>query len=318
MTITNFTTAHLSQAFRIAKQCYDGERTFVPALPPVGAVPDLTRFAENGLGVAAFNGDTMLGFLCAVSPFQNAFRSTDATGVFSPMGANGAAGENRAEIYARMYQAAGEKWARAGAASHAVCLYAHDKEAQEQFFRYGFGMRTVDGIRGMEDAAAPMCAGYEFAELTPEDFPALLPLDHRLDAHMAASPCFILRPSLTESAFIEKAAKSHARYFAAKLGGKPVAFLKIARDGETFIQDMPGYLHICGAYCLPGHRGKGVYTNLLNLAIRTLRGEGYTRLGVDFESINPTAYGFWPKHFAIYTHGVTRRIDEHSITAPIL
>jgi GNAT superfamily N-acetyltransferase len=76
------------------------------------------------------------------------------------------------------------------------------------------------------------------------------------------------------------------------------------------ISDCPDYRHIDGAYCLPEHRGKGVFQNLLNFAIRTLKAENYTRLGVDFESINPTAYGFWMKYFTPYTHSVVRRIDE--------
>ena len=45
-----------------------------------------------------------------------------------------------------------------------------------------------------------------------------------------------------------------------------------------------------------------------------LKTQGYTRLGVDFESINQTAYGFWLKHFDAYTNSVVRRIDEHAIT----
>ena len=48
----------------------------------------------------------------------------------------------------------------------------------------------------------------------------------------------------------------------------------------------------------------------MNYAITVLKEEGYTRLGVDFESINPTARGFWLKYFSAYTHGVVRRIDE--------
>ena len=38
-----------------------------------------------------------------------------------------------------------------------------------------------------------------------------------------------------------------------------------------------------------------------------------TCLGVDFESINPSAYGFWSKDFNAYTYGVVRRIDESVI-----
>ena len=118
MQICKFTADHVEQAAQIALQNYRDECVHVPALPPVDAVPDLTPFADNGLGVAAFDGDNMIGFLCAVTPFTNAFRSTGAAGVFSPMGVNGAVGDNRRKIYARMYQAAGEKWVRAGAASH--------------------------------------------------------------------------------------------------------------------------------------------------------------------------------------------------------
>jgi len=34
---------------------------------------------------------------------------------------------------------------------------------------------------------------------------------------------------------------------------------------------------------------------------------------VDFESFNPTAWGFWCKHFASYTHSVVRRVDENIV-----
>ena len=64
---------------------------------------------------------------------------------------------------------------------------------------------------------------------------------------------------------------------------------------------------------MPEHRGRGVYKNLLNYVINTLKTEGYARLGVDFESINPSGSGFWLKSFHAYTNGVVRRIDERII-----
>jgi len=170
MQIVDFTVDHIEAATKIAGQNYEDERGFVPDLPPVDTLPDFKPYAENDLGVAAFEGGKMVGFLCSVPPFKNAFSSTNATGVFSPMGANGAIGKNRANVYARLYQA--------------------------------------------------------------------------------------------------------------------------------------------GAYCLPEHRGKGLNKQLLSMLIQKLKAKGYTRLGVDFESLNPTAYGFWPKYFNAYTHSVVRRIDE--------
>ena len=71
-------------------------------------------------------------------------------GIFSPMDANAVASKNRPQIYAAMYQAAREKLIKTGAVSHAICLYAHDEELQQQFFRYGFGLCCLDGIRPME------------------------------------------------------------------------------------------------------------------------------------------------------------------------
>lgn len=313
MKILDFTSAHIRQAEKIIQQNYNAERLNVPAMPPLKNLPALTDFAENGLGVAAFEGGIMTGFLCSTSPFPSAFGSTDATGVFSPMGANGVIGENPAGTYARMYQAAGEKWANAGASSHGICLYAHSREAQEQFFRYGFGMRTADAIRAVDKFEPTPCEGYIFKELGQDSFLEVLPLDHLLDAHMAAGPCFMLRPSHSKSSFLAETAAFSSRFFVAEKETQIVAYIRAELDGETFIQNTPGYLHIKGAFCLPEHRGKGVYQNLLALLLQTLKTEGYVRLGVDFESINPAAYGFWTKYFHTYTHGLVRRIDEHAI-----
>ncbi len=315
MKIVDFTIEHIEQAEQIVRQNYEAERRFVHTLPSVKEFPDLRPFAENSLGVAAFEGGDMIGFLCSISPFSHAFRSTDAIGVFSPMHANGTIPENRAQVYARMYQTAGEKWVKAGASSHAVCLYAHDKAGQEQFFRYGFGLRCIDAIRGMDEIETQPCHGFDFVELAPEEYISVLPLVHMLDAHMAASPTFILRQSDTEASFVGRTNRNHSRYFAAKVPGKIIAFLRTERDGETFICETLDYIHITGAYCLPENRGMDVHQNLLNFMIRTLKSEGYTRLGVDFESINPAASGFWLKYFTAYTHSVVRRVDEHVITA---
>lgn len=307
-----FTTADVEEAGQIALKNYLTERERVPALPQMDSVPDLSAYVKNNLSVAAFDGGKMVGFLCSVPPYKNAFRSTDAVGMFSPMGAHGATGKNRARVYALMYEAAAHIWARAGITSHAVCLYTHDGEVQEQFFRYGFGIRCVDAIRGMDKIEARDLTGVDFLELKREEISEILPLDHLLDEHMASSPTFILRPSETQESFLEKANRSGARFFTAQANGQITAFIKVEREGETFICDTPGYRHITGAFCLPEHRGKGVYQNLLNFAITTLRAEGYTKFGVDFESFNPTAWGFWLKYFDAYTYGVVRRIDEHA------
>jgi GNAT superfamily N-acetyltransferase len=314
MKIIDFTTAHIEQAAQIALKNYKAECGFVPALPPVDAVPDLTTFANNNLGVAAFDGDTMLGFLCGHGVWNNAWGISGLRNVFSPMHGNGAVIENRAKIYARLYQAAGEKWARAGAASHAVCLYAQDKQAQEQFYRYGFGMRCIDAIRGMEEIALSGCEGYEFYEADENNVLEIQPLETMHLKGYLKSPFFLYREPDNAEVFLQNYKKHKTIYLAAKHNNQAVAYLAAEYAGETFIKDVPGYLHCNGAFCLPEHRGRGLNQALLRLLVQKLKSQGYTRLGVDFESFNPSGSGFWLKYFTAYTHSVVRRIDESAIT----
>ncbi len=311
MRIVDFRQEYIEDAARLALADYDRQRMLAPHLPTITAIPDLAPLVEGGLGVAALEGDKLIGYLLNWGPFPHAFRSTDAVGVWSPNHANAATCENRAAIYARLYQAAAEKWVRAGATSHGIGLYAWDAEAQALFFRYGFGMRTADGIRGMDEIDAPVPDGFAFRRLVPDEILSALPLQRMLDAHMAESPTFMLRASESADSFLESASQSDARLYAAFTEERIAAYLKVERNGETFIADDRDYIHITGAYCLPEYRGEFLMQNLMNCAIRELKAAGYTRLGVDFESINPAAHRFWGKYFAIYTAGVVRRIDEH-------
>lgn len=310
MNIINFEKKHVKEAMKIALASYYDERQHVKDLPWVCDIPDLYGFAGNGLGVAAFENEKMIGFLCCCEPFDNAFRATDVRGIFSPMGANAAVSKNRSKIYAAMYQVAGEKWVKTGAVSHAICLYAHDEEIQQQFFRYGFGLRCLDAIRPMELIDCEPCAGYNFTELSKSECQLVYPLYLALYRHYCSSPFFMNRRPETQEEFIVSSMQEGGRYFVAKQDEKLCAFVKISVPGETFVAMGNTYRHIRGAYCLPEHRGKGLYQNLLNFTISVLKREGYTRLGVDFESFNPTARGFWLKYFNAYTNSVVRRIDE--------
>ncbi len=310
MKIVNFTHDHISSAAELALEGYNNERISVTTLPFIQSVPDLTHFADNGLGVAALEGGKLVGFICSTNPFNNAFRSTDVRGIFSPMGANAAVKENRCKVYAALYQAVGERWVRAGAVAHAISLYAHDEALQRQFYLYGFGLRCIDAIRDMSPIEGFSCQGYEFVELKPQEYPSVYPLDFSLNRHYCESPFFMNREPNTLESFTKECVCEQARYFVASYNRQNCAYIKISDNGEAFIAEGETYRHIRGAYCLPEHRGRGIMQNLLNFTISTLKAEGYTRLGVDFESFNPTAYGFWLKYFQPYTHSVVRRIDE--------
>ena len=308
MEILDFTPQHIKAAMALVAQNYAEARRSLKVLPDMVTIPDLTPFAENGLGVAAYNDGSMLGFLACGTPFENAFGSTGARGVFSPLHANGAMGSDRAKIYAALYQAAAKKWAAAGATSHAVCLYAHDTAAQAQLFQYGFGLRCVDAIRPMAEIAAKPAEAFTFAELCASQRPQLLPLYRGLIEHFKQSPMFYF-PVSGDQVLRQQLAVSSARWFVARRDGAIIAYMAVDAAGESFVSLDGRVMNLCGAFCLPEYRATGVAPALLNHIIKTLNHEGYTYLGVDYESFNPTAAGFWPKYFTAYTSGVVRRID---------
>jgi len=298
MTITNFTEAHAEQAMRLAQAAYDAERAHVPTLPDM-QVPDLRHFAKSNLSVAAFEGGEMTGFLCAQGPFKKAFGSTPVKGVWSPVHANASIGD-KTRVYHHMYQAAAEKWVRAGALAHCVTLYAHDEVAKQAWFTYGFGMRSIDAIK-LLDANKAMPEG-DFSELSRERLGEVYALRKALHRHYGESPFFMNRHMAPPS--------REARYFVAKQGEKLAACLKIKESGETFASLSPDTMHLSDVYAIPEMRGTGLYANLLRYAEATLAKEGYARLGVEYESFNPTALYFYPKHFTVYTNSLVRRIDE--------
>lgn len=315
MRISNFEPKHVEFARMLAIENYNEERVHVTALPAIDSFPQIEDFAHNGLGVVAFDEttDRMIGFLSCYNPWDGAF-SSKAKGTFSPIHAHGAVKENRGNIYKRMYQAAAEKWVRDQIAYHAIAFYAHDTESVSAMFTYGFGLRCIDSIRPMENFSVPSCGDeFYFQELEKTDVIQVREMRRMLTEHMGKSPCFMRSRKNEFLEWITRAESRDTRLFVAGKEKTPVAFIEISDNAETFVTEYPEMLNICGAFCIPEYRGQNVVQNLLNYIISQLKSEGYRTLGVDFESFNPTAIGFWSKHFTAYTHSVVRRIDECAI-----
>ncbi len=316
MEVVDFEVKYCKEATMLAAKDYERERQYSKVLPAISKIPDITWFAENNLGVAAIDNGRLIGFLCSYPPIDNIFGSTDAKGLFAPMGAHAAVTENRARIYESMYQAAARKWVQAGAVSHAVGLYASDNEVLQMFFQNGFGMRCMDAFRNMEPVGSISCDGLHLEELAKEQFYLAYPLDAALYEHYRKSPFFMNRKTPALAEFIDNCTEEGARIFAGIMNGKVCAYMKITGEGETFIAKGDNYCHITGAYCETEFRGKNIMQNLMDFALERLRAAGITSIGVDFETINPTALHFWKKYFTSYTISVVRRIDEKILQLP--
>ncbi|KUO73052.1 MAG: hypothetical protein APF77_20485 [Clostridia bacterium BRH_c25] len=304
---------HIEYAVKLALAEYNEECNAVPILPEGDYYNVLyemiLELINHRLGVVALENGNLIGFLTCYEPWNNHFGTT--LGTFSPIHAHGAVKENKCRIYSQLYQVAAEKWVKHGILSHAIALYAHDNDAVESFFWNGFGLRCIDAIR----AVAPVTSGdypaAEFCELAKDEIEQVVPLKNQLIKHLQNTPMFIpLFFQRDIKQVKEENERRRSRFFAIKVNGKALAFIEIMASGENFACEDAGMMNICGAYMLPQYRNSGMFTKLLSFLMDTLFVEGYTRCGVDFESFNPTASGFWLKHFTSYTYSVVRRIDE--------
>jgi len=313
MKIIDLSDQWIHQARELLLRAYHEERKAVPVLPENVSFPALDAIARNGLGAAAVDGEKLLGFLGAYGVCKPVFYTMDVSGVFSPLHAHAVQQENREYIWRRLYQAAGEKWVAAGAGSHAITIYAHDAGARNALYTYGFGMRCMDLMRPMSGLETDDASCYELHNSRRDEMTALR---RKLAEHLAQSPAFLRDDTQTLEGWLNKKCVSPPRIFVAERDGKIVAYMEVQDEGENFAAYDSGTMNICGAYCLNEYRGSGIARSLLGKMISILREEGYTRLGVDCESFNPTAFGFWTKYFDAYTHSVVRRIDENAVHIP--
>jgi GNAT superfamily N-acetyltransferase len=321
MKIVDFNHSHVPMAMEIAIGNYELEQLQVQILPKVKSVPDLTQFADNQLGVAAFEGDRMIGYLCAYYPREDAFGTTMVRGTFTPIHAHGVISDSsyhRDRIYSLLYQGAAQKWVKEGIRSHGIALYAHDKDPIHSFFYNGFGLRCIDAIRSLDDIPSEITSAHleeaelEYCVVPKNEWRLLLEHHNALITHLGNSPTFMHFDIMDEDELYRRTGED-TRYYAAKARGNYIAYVKISSEGENFVTEFKDMMNISGAYCDPKYRGIGVYHNLLIFLMKELKREGYQLLGVDCESFNPTARGFWLKYFTEYTHSVVRRIDDKAI-----
>lgn len=221
-----------------------------------------------------------------------------------------AVADKRALIYRRMYQCAADILAKKQILYHTIALYEHDTDAIRAWFDNGFGHRCADAIRKVEEIGGIVPAeGITYEEITPQEAFLVRELRRKLSEHMGESSCFMYTKADRFEEWVKQRESNGDRIFVAREEEKIIAFMELSDSAENFVTEHPSMKNICGAYCLPEYRGKNIFQNLLNYVILILNRERTLYLGVDYESMNPTAYYFWRKYFKPYTCSVTRRID---------
>jgi len=303
---------HAESALELVLSRYENERAHVPALPPGTEFRDSLGRAIKGLfgggcGLAALAGGRLAGFLSAYVADELFGR---CAGVYAPVYGHGVADEFRSRLYQELYARAADLWVRQGLLCHAATFFAHDREAVETWFWLGFGLRCVDAIREATPIEAHDCR-VAVKKADVDDIPSIADIHTRHFSYYRSSPIFMDKPLGDPSQdFLDWISKPNHHLWIAFADGKPLGYIRIEPDGESFVSRHPSVMNITGAYVAEGRRGSGVGVSLLAELQQWLIQNGYKLCGVDFESINSIGSRFWTRRFTPYTYSMVRRIDE--------
>ena len=293
----------------------------VPVSPSVRA--DLAKrflssHVEAGVAVGAFDsGGDLAGYV--------AFDSFDFHGEhtgFCPLSGHAARPACAADVYEQLYTTLSERWVADGVHKHLVSIPASQPDVERRFFELGFGRYVVDaympideqtvspaGARGGETASRP-AAGFSVRSATRSDAAELKELLAESADWYAAAPIFLRVDAATNDEADELLSRADAAVFFAERDGRAVGFMgvQLVDRPNPVALTVPGdaTLDGIGAYLEPGARCQGLGEVLLHRCREWAAGHGASLLHVDYESANPAARAFWPKHFVPGAYSLIR------------
>ncbi|MEN6370199.1 MAG: GNAT family N-acetyltransferase [Thermotogota bacterium] len=309
---------HVEEAAGLVGRRCAALRAKVPSLPPAYDNPAmfssrLLRLVDRGAGVAAFEGERMVGLLGAYSIGTLYGRPC----MLSPEWGNGAEPTVARRAVEAMYREAAPEWLRQGGEIHAICALAHDAAALEAWAWGGFGRMVCDAVRPLEPISVTH-GDFEIRRAVPDDVDLVLPLARGLQEHLAGPSIYILDREPEDRATWEATLHDPTMgIWLAVRDGSALGYIRqgpATRDACAVIVD-DGTTSITGAYVEPTARGAGVATALLARAVDWGREQSYVRCSVDFETANSLAARFWMQHFDPVVVSLGRILDPRLVGA---
>lgn len=310
-TIISISDLNLKSAVALARAEYAREAAATPALPsPDEAGEGLACVVEELIseakGCALLEDGVLTGYVGFFGPWKG-FHGL-CKGVFSPLGGSAFGGSDPARAASETVAAAMELLEKEGVTGFALSRPVHAEEANRSLLLNGFGVRCSDAIARIGDLRFPEPAcECEIRELTKEERPLALGLYNALVDHLLKPPCCFPTPLEKPE---EWAYEEENRVFAAFVNGEIAGFTSLDEDSETFLTERSDMANLGSTFVKEEYRGTGLALRLVSAATEAAKAGGARYLGVDYETLNPTALRFWTKRFAPYTYSYHRRIDE--------
>lgn len=267
----------------------------------------IEKLFKNKYGKVAIENNKIIGYLVFLGPWDGFFG--EVRGGFSPLGGSAFGGNDRNKLASQLFEEVSREMVKDKIFSFAISRYAHDDEVAKSLILNGFGIRCSDAILKLKDRKIvdSLNVDYTFKELKGNKKREIEEMKKKLSRHLLDAPTYF---PTNVNRFNEWFDKEDIRVFIAENNKEIMGYMSLDTEAETFISDSKGIYNICGAYIDKRYRNKEVAKQLLEYICRVSENEKMTHLGVDCETLNPTALRFWSKYFDKYTYSYARRLDE--------
>jgi len=311
--ITSLKEEQIEDAAVLVSRRYARLREQLPLLPQrYTEIPVLASLLGNILpasefGVAAFQGPRLVGFL--TSWLMPSFRGKRS--VYSPEWANGAEPGDSQRIYEEMYSRIAADWVAERYVAHYISLFPDDPEALRTWKWLGFGLVTIDALRGVDPIQGDF-PQVQIRRAGMQDIEQVMELDAALWLHTRSSPDFLVQERKDRGYYEAWLQDPENVFWLADRSGEPAAFMSLgpANDDVCTIIVDEKTTSIYGAFTKEGVRGQGIATALLEHALKWAREAGYERCAVDFEPMNIIGARFWLRYFKPVCVSLFRQINE--------
>lgn len=295
-------------------------RRDVPAVPATFTDPATLAAAlggpvSRGHGVVALDGDRMVGHLCW-HEFEGMRRTTRRAVHIPEYGcAIDPATEHDWRVRDQLFRVAAERWDATGRQVVAVTELVGEPTADEFWIENGFGRFLHDGVRPCTPLDATVPGGFVIRPAVLDDLDRLVQLDLEHCRHYGEPPVCMVPPTpatADELAPLLAVDRQQPVLWVAADHNGPQAFLRAEQGADSCSSFLvaDGTVAVTGVFTRPAARGRGVAAALFDAALRHHAARGIPRFAFDYETINPAARAFWPRHLTIVARSSMRVLER--------
>ena len=262
---------------------------------------------DSGNAIVARNNADIVGYMAWMHFDFHSERTA-----FLPIVGNAAVAENENDIFHSLYLSASEKWVRDNRFNHLWMTFFDDISLKDMLYDIGFGSYVIDACQRTYPNKLASTSAYKITEVTEADADAVLVLANDSEKNLFQPPIFLTRDIWAKEDIVRLI--NDQQIYAAWDNDLMIGVISFDINQKHHFEHLTctdsAYIGGIGAYIRPEYRAKGIGKQLLQQVFDYCCKVGKLFLHVSFESANPDAIRFWPKHFKPSIRSVRRTVNK--------